>query len=131
MKLRPGSLGRKPLAMARKRRLLPNQPTDLPTPRGGRIRFLPQGYGAFLKDLKDRIRSAQVKAGLAANRELVLLYWTIGRDIVAQQQQYGRGAKVIDRLAVDLHRALPEAQGFSARNLKYMRSFAQAWPNEV
>ena len=115
--------------MAQKRRSTPDQPTNLPAPRS-RTLPLPPGSDAFLKDLKDRIRSAQIKAAPTVNRELVLLYWSIGRDILAQQQ-HGWGAKVIDRLAADLHHAFPEAQGFSPRNLKYMRAFAQAWPEEA
>ena len=90
----------------------------------------PEGYEPFLKDLKDRIRTAQVRAALAVNRELVLLYWSIGRDILARQQQYGWGAKIIDRLAADLRKAFPEMTGFSPRNLKYMRAFAEAWPED-
>jgi predicted nuclease of restriction endonuclease-like (RecB) superfamily len=116
--------------MAKKRRTPSDPPAGLPTPRGSRPSVLPQGYNAFLKDLKERIRSAQIKAALAVNRELVLLYWTIGRDILAQQQRHGWGAKVIDRLATDLHHAFPKTQGFSPRNLKYMRAFAAAWPEE-
>ncbi len=92
---------------------------------------MPQGYHAFLKDLKERIRAAQIKAAVPVNRQLVLHYWQIGRDILAQQRQYGWGAKVIDQLAHDLHHAFPEVQGFSPRNLKYMRAFAEAWPDET
>ena len=55
---------------------------------------------------------------------------SLGRDILARQHEQGWGAKVIDRLAVDLRRAFPEMSGFSPRNLKYMRSFASAWPDE-
>jgi predicted nuclease of restriction endonuclease-like (RecB) superfamily len=88
------------------------------------------GYGVFLQEVKDRVRTAQVRASLAVNRELVLLYWGIGRDILARQQKQGWGAKVIDRLAADLQREFPSVQGFSARNLKYMRSFAETWPDE-
>lgn len=90
----------------------------------------PAGYDEFLTDLKGRIRSAQVKAALAVNRELVLLYWQIGRDILARQQDQGWGAKVVDRLSRDLRAAFPEMKGFSPRNLKYMRAFAAAWPDE-
>jgi hypothetical protein len=61
---------------------------------------------------------------------LILLYWSIGRDILARQRAEGWGAKVIDRLAVDLHRAFPEMTRISARNPKYMRAFAEAWPLE-
>ena len=90
----------------------------------------PKDYQTFLIDLKARIRTAQVRAALAVNRELVLLYWQIGRDILARQQQQGWGAKVIDTLAKDLRHEFPEMKGFSSRNLKYMRAFAQSYPDE-
>jgi predicted nuclease of restriction endonuclease-like (RecB) superfamily len=89
---------------------------------------LPAGYASFVDGLKRRIRAAQVKAALAVNAELVLLYWRIGRDILVRQEQEGWGARVIDRLSADLRAAFPEMQGFSPRNLKYMRAFAAAWP---
>src|SRR5438874_11659022 len=89
-----------------------------------------EGYDDFLRDLKERMRNAQVRAALAVNRELVLLYWQIGSNILVRQQQQGWGARVIDRLAADLRHAFPEVQGFSSRNLKYMRAFAEAWPDE-
>lgn len=88
----------------------------------------PEGYSDWLTDLKTRIHSAQQKASLAVNRELVLLYWQIGRDILTRQAEQGWGAKVIDRLAHDLRTAFPEMKGFSPRNLKYMRAVAEAWP---
>ncbi len=89
------------------------------------------GYDDFLRDLKTRIRTAQVKAALAVNRELVLLYWQIGHDVLVRQQEQGWGAKVIERLSHDLRIAFPEMGGFSPRNLKYMRAFAEAYPDEV
>jgi predicted nuclease of restriction endonuclease-like (RecB) superfamily len=89
-----------------------------------------EGYDDLLRDLKERIRAAQVRAALAVNSELVLLYWRAGRDIVAEQQKRGWGAKVVDRLAADLRRAFPEMKGFSPRNLKYMRALAEAYPDE-
>jgi len=88
----------------------------------------PEGYGDWLKELKNRIHSAQMRASLAVNRELVLLYWQIGQDILTRQAQQGWGAKVIERLARDLRSAFPDMKGFSPRNLKYMRAFAEAWP---
>ena len=91
---------------------------------------LVDGSPDLLQTLKDRIRTAQVRAALSVNRELVLLYWQIGRDILARQRRKGWGAKVIDQLAADLGRAFPDRRGFSARNLKYMRAFAEAWPGE-
>ncbi|MFM9267733.1 YhcG family protein [Tychonema sp. BBK16] len=60
----------------------------------------------------------------------MLLYWQIGRDILNRQQQQGWGTKVIDNLATDLRKAFPEMKGFSSRNLKYMRSFAETYPDE-
>lgn len=84
-------------------------------------------YGSWLKDLKEQIRSAQLRAGLAVNKELVLLYWNIGREILKQQDHQGWGSKVIARLSVDLRLAFPQMKGFSERNLKYMRAFAAAW----
>jgi predicted nuclease of restriction endonuclease-like (RecB) superfamily len=90
--------------------------------------LLPDGYPAFLTDLKRRIRESQLRASLSVNRELVLLYWQIGREILARQTRERWGAKVIDRLATDLKQAFPEMKGFSPRNLKYMRAFAESWP---
>ena len=90
---------------------------------------LPTGYPALLEELKRRIRSAQTRAALGVSRELVLLYWSIGRDILARQDAEGWGAKVIDRLGKDLANEFPGVEGFSPRNLKYMRSLAAAWPD--
>ncbi len=89
-----------------------------------------EGYDDFLRDLKERIRNAQVRAVLAVNRELVLLYWQIGRDILQRQQQQGWGAKVIERLSADLRSSFPEMKGFSRTNLLYMRAFAEAYSDE-
>lgn len=91
----------------------------------------PAGYADWLTELKTRIHTAQQRATLAVNRELVLLYWRIGRDILARQAEQGWGSKVIERLAEDLRAAFPEMKGFSPRNLKYMRAFAEAWPDQA
>jgi len=89
----------------------------------------PSGYHDWLVALKSRIHNAQQRAALAVNRELVGLYWSIGSDILTRQAEQGWGAKVIERLAHDLRTAFPEMKGFSPRNLKYMRAFAEAWPD--
>lgn len=89
----------------------------------------PAGYADWLADLKSRIHAAQQRAVLAVNRELVLLYWQIGRDILERQARQGWGAKVIERLAHDLRTAFPAMKGFSRANLMYMRAFAEAWPD--
>jgi predicted nuclease of restriction endonuclease-like (RecB) superfamily len=88
------------------------------------------GYAEFLQDLKARIRQAQIRAALAVNRELVLLYWNIGREILHRQQQLGWGAKIVERLSKDLRREFPDMKGFSRTNLLYMRAFAAAYPDE-
>jgi len=90
----------------------------------------PADYLKLLEDIRARIQTAQVRASLAVNRELVLLYWSIGREILTRQDREGWGAKVIDSLARDLHLSFPEMKGLSPRNLKYMRAFAEAWPDE-
>lgn len=91
---------------------------------------LPARYAEFLTEIKQKIQGAQLRASLAVTRELVLLYWQIGREILERQQRERWGAKVIDRLAGDLKTAFPDMRGFSSRNLKYMRAFAEAWPDE-
>ena len=91
----------------------------------------PEGYAAWLIDVKSRISSAQQRAAVVVNTELIRLYWEIGTDILERQMRQGWGAKVIDRLSHDLREAFPEQRGFSSRNLRYMRDFAKAWPEEA
>jgi predicted nuclease of restriction endonuclease-like (RecB) superfamily len=94
------------------------------------LKKVPADYVKLLENLKERIRSAQIRAGLAANRELILLYWEIGQEILIRQQKEGWGSKVIDRLAHDLSFAFPDSKGFSPRNLKYMRAFFEAYQDK-
>jgi hypothetical protein len=77
---------------------------------------LPSDYGPWLAELKTRIHQAQQRAARSVNRELVLLDWQIGLNI-------------LKRLSVDLRNAFPEMKGFSRANLLYMRAFAEAWPD--
>lgn len=92
---------------------------------------LPVSYPAFLSELKGRIRKERLRVVLASNAALVMLYWDIGQSILRKQKDEGWGAKVIDRLSVDLIKEFPDMKGFSPRNLKYMRSFAVAWPDKT
>jgi predicted nuclease of restriction endonuclease-like (RecB) superfamily len=85
-------------------------------------------YPKLLEEIKARVHASRIRAAVSVNRELILLYWEIGRVILQRQEAEGWGAKVIDRLAVDLGREFPEQKGFSARNLKYMRRFAESYP---
>lgn len=90
---------------------------------------LPPGYLEVLEDIKKRVHEARIRASLAVNNELITLYWEIGLLILQRQEIEGWGAKVIDRLSVDLKREFPDQKGFSARNLKYMRKFAASYPD--
>jgi predicted nuclease of restriction endonuclease-like (RecB) superfamily len=83
------------------------------------------------RELKLRIRTARLQAALAVNQELILLYWGIGREILERQAHEGWGSRVIDRLSADLRRDFPDMTGLSARNLKYMRAFAEAHPDHA
>ena len=87
----------------------------------------PEGYVDWLASLKTKISNAQLRATFAVNKELVLLYWQIGNEILSRQNQQGWGAKVIEKLAFDLKNSFPQMKGFSRSNLLYMRSFAETW----
>jgi len=87
-------------------------------------------YSAFLASLKERILHARTSAARAVNRELVLLYWDIGRGIVEKQQVLGWGESVIDRLSSDLQDAFPGTTGFSPRNMRDMKRFYVAYSDE-
>ena len=90
---------------------------------------LPSGYPELLAQLKASIITARTRAALAVNRELVVLYWELGRHILQRERQAGWGAKVIEQLAADLRREFPDMTGLSRSNLHYMRQFAAAWPD--
>jgi predicted nuclease of restriction endonuclease-like (RecB) superfamily len=87
----------------------------------------PEGYAAWLAELKARIHRSQQRAALAVNTELLQLYWQIGDEILTRQAGEGWGSKVVDRLAHDLRAEFPEMSGFSRSNLQFMRMFAEAW----
>jgi len=91
---------------------------------------VPVGYVELLADIKQRIRSAQVRAARAANTELLRLYWSVGYDILTRQEHEGWGAGVVRRLSTDLSREFPGQSGWSRSNLLYMRRVAQVWATE-
>ena len=105
-----------------KRRTAPNPPKAVRRG-GGRTVGLPTGYAAFLADLKTRVRSVQLRAAVSVNRELIVLYWDIGKAIVERQKKHKWGDQVIDHLSRDLTRAFPQMAGFSRHNLYRMRAF--------
>ncbi len=87
-------------------------------------------YGALLKDVKARILSARLRTYRGLNRELIKLYWSLGKLIVARQKKYGWGESIVERLAEDLREELPNMSGFSGRNLWDMRRFFEAYSDE-
>lgn len=90
---------------------------------------LPAEYPGFLKEIKSRIRTAQLRASLSANREMLALYWDIGRMIEERQSNEGWGTAVIPRLAQDVRNEFAEIKGFSERNLKRMTQFYGEYPD--
>lgn len=92
---------------------------------------LPADYATLLTSLKQRIACERLRVVLAANSAMVLMYWDMGHAILERQSREGWGAKVVDRLSADLRREFPDMAGLSARNLKYMRAFAAAWPDRA
>ena len=115
--------------MSEKRKAFGKSKQDVIIPVPPAMGVLPADYVELLSELKLRIQQTRLKAALAANAALVILYWEIGNSIAIRQIHQGWGAKVIDRLSHDLRSAFPDMKGFSPRNLKYMRAFAQAWPD--
>lgn len=95
----------------------------LPPKRAG----LPGDYPEVLAGLKCRIAAAQRRAANKVNRELIALYWHMGRTIVQRQSVSGWGMATVERLAHDLRREFPLLEGFSPRNIWRMRAFFLAW----
>ena len=86
-------------------------------------------YLQFIEEIKNEIRKQRISVVLNANSSMLCLYWNIGKAILEKQEQEGWGAKVIDRMAKDLKEAFQDMSGFSPRNIKYMRKFAECWPD--
>lgn len=87
------------------------------------------GYLEFINEIKEKIKKQRVSIVLNANSSMICLYWSIGKAILEKQEKEGWGAKVIDRMAQDLKDTFPDMSGFSPRNIKYMRKFAECWPD--
>ena len=86
-------------------------------------------YRQFIEDLKGRVTAARISAGRAVNRDLILLYWDIGRAIVEKQQALSWGESVVEMISADLRQAFPGMSGFLPRNVWYMRRFYEAYSN--
>lgn len=83
-------------------------------------------YARFISSLKEKIRSSQIKAAVAVNRELIKLYWEIGEDIIEKQKKEGWGSKVLEKVAKDLQSEFPGIEGFSRANIFRMKAFFNA-----
>jgi len=116
--------------MPRKKKPPPRR-VRVPPPAATPVTLPPDGYGELLESLKERIRIAQVRARISVNRELIQLYWDIGREVAVRQQEEGWGSAAIERLSRDLRGAFPDAQGFSPRNLWRMRALYLSYTREV
>ena len=92
---------------------------------------LDNDYLNFLDDIKNRLKTAQIRASLAVNKELIHFYWGIGKDLIEKQRQFKWGTHVLEQFSHDLRKAFPEMQGFSVTNLKRMRLFAKEYPDLV
>lgn len=85
-------------------------------------------YKTWAEFITAKIKLAHTQAAFKVNTEMLTLYWEIGNSILEKQNQNGWGSKVIDLLSADLTKNFPDNSGFSVRNLKYMRAFAEAYP---
>ncbi len=90
---------------------------------------LDQNYKYFLSGIKERLQTAQIRAALAANSELIQFYWELGTDLIEKQKSHQWGSGFLEQFSHDMRQAFPEMQGFSVTNLKRMRLFAQSYPN--
>lgn len=90
---------------------------------------MPESYVGFIREIKEQVLKTRLETIFSANSAMITLYWEIGNAILQRQKNEGWGAKVIDRMSYDLKTAFSDMQGFSPRNLKYMRKFAEAWPD--
>ena len=90
---------------------------------------MPEWYGEMLKNIRQLVADGRRQVMWTANMQMSMMYYRIGTEILNRQNAEGWGAKVVDRLSADLKKAFPEMNGFSPRNLKYMRRFAETWPD--
>jgi len=89
------------------------------------------GYREFVTEIKSRIREAQYSALKVVNKELIGLYWDIGKGIIERQEKYSWGKAVVEKLAFDLQKEYPGIQGFSTRNLWNMRNFYFSYRDKI
>ena len=97
-----------------------------PLPKADELPFVDE-YAPLINEIKSAIRNARTKAIISANRELIGLYWNIGKSIVERQEQFGWGKSIVQRLSSDLKTEFRGVQGYSASNLWFMRQFYRTY----
>lgn len=91
------------------------------------ISEMSEGYLQVIDEIKKEIKNQRLSIVLKANSSMICMYWNIGNIILKMQNEEGWGTKVIDRISKDIKDAFPDMKGFSPRNIKYMRKFAEEW----
>ena len=91
--------------------------------------MLPNGYSVWRKDIEQLIETAKLRTAISVNTNMLSLYWNIGKSILQKQQEEGWGKKVIDQLSKDLSKTFPDERGYSERNLRNMKRFAEEYPH--
>ena len=91
--------------------------------------LLPKGYSEWQKDIEQLIEVSKLRTAISVNADTLTLYWKIGKSILRKQKEKGWGKKVIEQLSKDLTNKFTNDRGYSARNLGYMKSFAQEYPD--
>ena len=89
---------------------------------------LDSNYISFLDNIKTKLQQAQTRAALAVNKELILVYWSLGKELVAKQSQFKWGSQVLKQFSHDMQQAFPQMQGLSVSNLERMKKFALEYP---
>ncbi len=84
-----------------------------------------KSYKAFFTHIKQQIKITQVKIAVSANQQLLFGYWYIGNLVIHYQKKEGHGSKIFDRLSADIKHEFPDLQGFSVRNIQYMKAFSE------
>jgi len=95
------------------------------------VSIISPAYQRFIEELKGRILSARVSAARAVNRDLILLYWDIGRGIVEKQQTLGWGDSIVEMVSADLQKAFPGSFGFSQQNVWRMLQFFRTYTDNL
>lgn len=93
------------------------------------IQSLPEEYNEWKQSVINHIQERRMEAVLSVNSTMLQTYWEIGSSILTVQNEKGWGAQVIDRLSRDLEKTFGKGNGYSVRNLKYMRMFAAEYPD--